>query len=190
MKGTRKDRRSRRVPAIHRMLLTILGPNGSEIAKEIVSTVELSRFGARLRGRRSFRPEAEGLLTLLRSGRQARVRVVWQSKTTDSSGYMDTGVEILSGFDYWGAAFAEVDPAEAAAPESGAGSAERSALAIQDVLTELADRGPNERNLETLWSVLIENLEGRKVITRDDLIAAIRNIAKLSKADEVSDARA
>jgi hypothetical protein len=172
------------------MLLTILGPSGSEFAKEIVSTVELSRFGARLRGRRSFRPDAEGLLTLLRSGRQARVRVVWQSKAADSSGYMDTGVEILSGFDYWGASFEEAEPAASAAPETAAGSAEASALAIQDVLTELAGRGPNERNLETLWSVLIENLESRKVITREDLIAAIRNIAKFSKVGEASGTRA
>ncbi len=68
MKPSRKDRRSKRIPAAHRLLLTILSPTGSEIAKEIVTTVEVSSHGARVRGIRTFRPDSQGLLTQLGSG--------------------------------------------------------------------------------------------------------------------------
>jgi hypothetical protein len=162
------------------MLLTVLGPSGSEIAKEIVSTVELSQFGARLRGRRSFRPEAEGHLTQLRSGRQARVRIVWQRKSDASAGYVDTGVEILSGFDYWGISFSEPETAASLESDSITSSTGARELAVHEVLTELTDNNSGQRNLEALWCGLIEHLESRQVIHRDDLVAAIRNIAKLS----------
>ena len=178
MKGTRKDRRSRRIPAAHRLLLTIFGPTGSEIAKEIVSTVELSQFGAHVRGRRILRPEAEGLLTQLSSGRQARIRIAWQKSDT-TTGFFDTGVEILSGFDYWGMSFAEPAPAPAV-PSCGAAS---TPLTTEELLGELKQTPSGDsgaRLLETIWSGLIEQLEARSVISRDELICSVRSIAQSS----------
>ena len=75
MKSSRKARRSGRNPVEQRLLLTILGPSGWEIAKEIVTTVEVSLHGARVRGVRTFRLGSEGLLTQLGSGLQAPFRV-------------------------------------------------------------------------------------------------------------------
>ena len=176
MKGTRKDRRSRRIPAAHRLLLTIIGPTGSEIAKEIVSTVELSQFGARVRGRRSLRPESEGVLTQLRSGRQARIRIAWQKKSDESAGFFDTGVEILSGFDYWEISFAEPAPTLAHAVQP-AGIAP---LTAQELLGEMKEKFSGEAgtgSMEILWCGLIEQLEANKVFTRDELIATVRSIA-------------
>ncbi|MBI4479082.1 MAG: hypothetical protein HY651_03570 [Acidobacteria bacterium] len=176
MKGTRKDRRSRRIPAAHRLLLTIFGPTGSEIAKEIVSTVELSQFGAHVRGRRMLRPEAEGLLTQLSSGRQARVRIAWQKSDT-TAGVFDTGVEILSGFDYWGISFAEPAPAVSSC---GAASTPLTTEELLGELKQTASGDSGSRILETIWSGLIEQLEARKVISRDDLISSVRSIAQPS----------
>ena len=192
MKGTCKDRRSRRIPAAHRMLLTILGPTGSEIVKEIVSTVELSQFGARVRGRRSLRPEAEGMLTQLRSGRQARIRIAWQIKPDESAEFLDTGVEILSGFDYWGISFAEPESAPPTALNPATSPKGTAALAIHELLADVREKTAGEagtRNLEILWCGLIEHLERRQLITRDDLTTAIRSIAESSpsrKPDSLS----
>ncbi|MBI3934650.1 MAG: hypothetical protein HY316_08135 [Acidobacteria bacterium] len=176
MKGTRKDRRSRRIPATHRLLLTILGPTGSEIAKEIVSTVELSQHGARVRGRRLLRPESEGMLTQLSSGRQARIRIAWQQKSAGNHGFLDSGVELLSGFDYWGISFAE----PAAAPASPASSNGANPLTPQELLQNLKEQNSGHAGAETLqtvWCALMEQLEERKVISRDELIASVRSIA-------------
>jgi len=179
MKGSRKDRRSKRVPASHRLLLTIIGPSGSEIAKEIVSTVELSQFGARVRGRRSLRAESEGMLTQLRSGRQARVRVAWQQKSTESAEFFDTGVEILSGFDYWGISFEEPAPgtAKADAPE------ETVPLTVPELLGKLKESASAEAggaSMEMLWCALVEQMEAKQLFTREELIASLRSVAQLA----------
>ena len=178
MKSTSKDRRSRRIPAAHRLLLTIVGGAGSEIAKEIVSTVELSQFGARVRGRRMLRPESEGVLTQLSSGRQARVRIAWQQKAPAPPGFLDTGLEILSGFDYWGDSFTE--SAVSPAPLLPLGSNGLAPLTVEALLNHLKEQSGSASGLqplETIWCGLIEQLEARKVLSREDLIAAVRSIA-------------
>jgi hypothetical protein len=183
--GSRANRRSKRLPAAHRMLLTITNASGSEIAKEIVSTVEISQHGARVRGRRLFRPDAEGLLTQLSSGRQARVRVAWQRPAQAQAGYLDSGVELLNGFDYWGVSFVDPPPTEVAAEmkdaaqkEPAVGSVVAQANTAQELLEALAaESGDRPRVLEAAWCALVEQLEARQSLSRADLIAAIRSLA-------------
>ena len=174
MKGTKRDRRSRRVPASHRLMLTVYGADGSEMVREIVSTVELSQFGARVRGRQQAPPESRGILTQLSSGRRAHVRVAWQEAAAGAPGFVDTGVEVVSGPDYWGISFAEPEPVpvEAAAPPTP--------LTAQELLDELNGKAARDGALgvlETIWCGLVEQLEARKVITREELITAVRSVA-------------
>ena len=177
--GTRANRRSKRLPAAHRMLLTIIGPSGSEIAKEIVSTVEISQHGARVRGRRILRTNAEGLLTQLSSGRQARVRVAWQRPAGSHAGYLDSGVELLNGFDYWGVTFVDPPPAEDSAEESSLSAASLQILGAQELMEALAtEAGSRPETLESVWCALIELLETREIISRADLVEAIRSLTK------------
>ena len=70
----------------YRLLLTILGPTGLEVSKEIVTTVEVSLYGARVRGIRTFRPDSQGVLTQLSSGQQAPVRIAWQAPAASPAG--------------------------------------------------------------------------------------------------------
>ena len=188
MKGTRKDRRSKRIPATQRLLLTVLGPNGAELAKEIVSTVEVSQYGAHIRGRRILAPESEGVLTQLSSGRQARVRIAWQEKSTSHHGFLEAGVELLSGHEYWGVSFAEPVAEAAAAPASAGGSGgsgDSKTTTLQEILDELARQSgdyPGGAVLEAVWCGLVEQLETRKLISRDDLVKSIRSIAERTAA--------
>jgi len=187
-KPSRKDRRSRRVPAEHRLLLTILGPTGSEIAKEIVTTVEVSLHGARLRGIRTFRPDSQGVLTQLGSGQQAPFRVAWQAKVPANPNFLDTGVELLADFDFWGVTFSEptASPAPAvvtAAPVAAPAPIEKPSISPQEVLDELertlqTSGDQRARTLEAAWCNLIEQLEERKVFSRDELLASLRNIGQ------------
>jgi hypothetical protein len=172
MKGIRKDRRSKRVPASHRLLLTLLSPSGTELAREIVSTVELSQYGAHIRGRRHFEPESEAVLTQLSSGRQARVRVAWQEKSGAHHGLFDTGVELLSGFDFWGVSF--TDPATGQA--SGAAEAAPSFRDILDELVKQSADDPGTRIMETVWCGVVDHLEARELIQRDELVQLIRAV--------------
>jgi len=188
MKLSRKDRRSKRIPAEHRLLLTILNANGLEIAKEIVTTVEVSLHGARVRGIRTFRPDSQGVLTQLSSGQQAPVRIAWQaktaSKTASDAKYLDTGVEFLSAFDFWGATFSE--PAAAPSPAESAGAASAAAAAPppispQGLLDELENASQpsgdrRARALEAAWCSVIEQLEERRVFSREELLASLRTI--------------
>jgi hypothetical protein len=184
MKESRKDRRGKRVPATHRLLITILGPTGGEISKEIVSTVEVSQHGARVRGRRTLRPDSQGLLTQLSSGRQAPFRVAWQQKSSEPNA-IDTGVELLSTFDFWGAIFSDssIQPVPAAAPVESAvesGSPPISPAELLDELRKAAQSSSSDqktRVLEAVWCALIEQLEERQVFTREELLTAIRSVA-------------
>ena len=191
MKGSRKNRRSKRLPAAHRMLLAIVNSSGSEIAKEIVSTVEISQHGARVRGRRMFRAGSEGLLTQLSSGRQARIRVAWQEKVEAHPGYLDAGVELLNGFDYWRVSFADIAPVESSTPAAAgvAGEAPQPVpvsaealpaqpLTAQELIENLAaESADRPQVLEALWCGLVDQLEARNALSRTDLIAAIRTLA-------------
>ena len=188
MKPSRKDRRSKRIPETHRLLLSILGPTGLEISKEIVTTVEVSLHGARVRGIRTFRPDSQGVLTQLSSGQAAPVRIAWQAKAASNPKFLDTGVEFLSAFDFWGMAFSE--PAASSAP--GAAPADRPLVTPQALLEELEktsqspDDAQRARTLEAAWCGLIEQLEERKVFSRDELLASLRTISrKFSSAQEI-----
>jgi hypothetical protein len=162
------------------MLLTILNESGGEIAKEIVSTVEVSQHGARIRGRRLLRTDWQGLLTQLSSGRQARIRVVWQRPSEDKGGLLDSGVELLSGFDYWGISFA--DPADVTTDDGkkvASGEREAPSVPAQELIealaAEVADR---PQVLEAVWCALVEQLEARKALNRADLVDAIHSLAR------------
>ena len=199
MKESREDRRGKRVPATHRLLITILGPTGAEISKEIVSTVEVSLHGARVRGRRTLRPDAQGLLTQLSSGRQAPFRVAWQRKSTEPNS-VDTGVELLSTFDFWGAIFSDSSLQPAAPSATSADGADAGPVSARTLTADVVERAsppisPAElldelrraaqwssgdqktRVLEAVWCALIDQLEERQVFTREELLTAIRSVA-------------
>lgn len=193
MKPSRKDRRSKRVSSEQRLLLTILGPTGSEIAKEIVTTVEVSVHGARLRGIRTFRPDSQGVLTQLGSGQQAPFRVAWQAKVPSNPKCLDTGVELLAGFDFWGVPFSEPTaapaPVAATAPVAAPAPIEKPTINPQEILAELertsqASGDQRVRTLEAAWCNLIEQLEERKVFGRAELLASLRNIGQKFRTDQ------
>ena len=186
MKPSRKDRRSKRVPAAHRLLLTILGPTGTEIAKEIVTTVELSLHGARVRGIRTFRPDSQGLLTQLDTGQQAPIRVAWQARAASNPRFLDTGVEFLSEFDFWGISSSE-PTAEPTKPTPPAAPIQSPSISPQGLLDELEKTSQpsgdhRARTLEAAWCNLIEQLEERKVFRREELLASLRDIGQKFRA--------
>ncbi|MBI4442485.1 MAG: hypothetical protein HY649_03815 [Acidobacteria bacterium] len=180
MRTSRKDRRSERIEATHRLLLSILGPSGAEVLKEIVTTVEVSQHGARIHGLRTFQTNWRGNLLQLSSGRQVPFRVVWQVKPPSGKGYLEAGVEILAEFNFWGRAFANPD----AEPETTAITIENPALSPEELLQALrqssAFQSPaGERLLETIWCGLVQQLEERNVFTRAELVAALRKISQM-----------
>lgn len=193
MKPSRKDRRSKRIPETHRLLLTILGPTGLEVSKEIVTTIEVSLHGARVRGIRTFRPDSQGVLTQLSSGLQAPVRIAWQAKAASNPKFLDTGVEFLSAFDFWGTTFPELAaaPAPVASPlPAPVGRPPVSPLALLEELgntCQPANDGQRARTLEAAWCGLIDQLEERKVFSRDELLASLRTISQnFSSSREMS----
>src|SRR5262249_20387834 len=147
---------SKRIPAAHRLLMTLLNSSGKELAKEIVSTVQLSQYGAHIRGRQQMLPNSEAVLTQLSSGRQARVRIAWQQKSTTHHGLYDAGVELLSGFEFWGVSFAEPEQAKAPTPPP--------VPSLHEILEELVKQSeddPGTRIMETVWCGLVDHLEAR-----------------------------
>ena len=192
--GGRKNRRSKRVPAAHRMLLTIINASGAEIAKEIVSTIEISQHGARVRGRRLLRANSEGLLTQLSSGRQARVRIAWQRPADAQAGLLDSGVELLNGFDYWNVSFVDPPPQEQAAvneaPPATVAAASAEAIPPQELIEALAKEAADRPQvLETVWCALVEQLEAGQAVSRADLAAAIRSLAQQGRPSRESKPR-
>ena len=180
MRTSRKNRRSERVEVTHRLLLSILGPSGAVVLKEIVTTVEVSRHGARIRGLRTLQTNWRGTLVQLGSGRQVPFRVVRQAKPPSGKGYLEAGVEILADFDFWGRTFSNPD----AEPEPAAIAIENAALSPEELLQALrqssAFQSPEgERLLETIWCGLVQQLEERNVFTRTELVSALRKISQL-----------
>jgi hypothetical protein len=153
-----------------------------EIMKEIVTAVELSQHGARVRGYRTVNSDAQGLLTQLSSGRQAPIRVAWQRRAQEDPNFLDTGVELLSGFDFWGITF--TDPATHPARSSEPG---KRAVSPRELLEELQKLLPSANHraqvLESIWCGLIEQLEARRVITREDMVVALRGLASEGTKD-------
>ena len=177
MRTSRKDRRSERVPVTHRLLLTILGPSGAVILKEIVTTVEISQHGARLRGRRTLESNWKGVVVQLSSGLQAPCRIVWQAKSASEPAFLETGVEILAPYNFWGRSFSNPD----AEPEPAEIVIEDASVTPEVLLRELGEASDSQSQgdmqvLETVWCGLVEQLEERNLFTRAELIAAIRKI--------------
>src|SRR5690242_1404112 len=111
-KSSRTLRRSKRIQGKHNLLMTILGPEENELAKEIVSTVELSRYGARVRGRKPVDSGSSGVLVELRSLRKAPFRVAWQANAGDKD-YLDTGLEFTEDCNFWAEEFSEAKKVDA-----------------------------------------------------------------------------
>jgi hypothetical protein len=179
MKTLRKERRSKRLPAKHILMLTILGPSGNEVVKEVVKTVELSRHGARIRGRRALEPDWRGVLLELKSLRQAPFRVAWQDKAPAGQGYLDTGVEFLGDFEFWEQTFSNEnkEPVHAI-------TIQNDVVSPKELLQELLDSPAFEaresgRLLKEIWCGLVEQLEERNFFTRAELVASLRKIAEL-----------
>jgi hypothetical protein len=107
------------------------------------------------------------------------VRIAWQQRADQGPEYFDTGVEILSGFDYWGISFE--DPA--LAPVPAATPLEAAPLTVPELLGQLKESvaaGAGERSMEMLWCGLVEHLEAKQLITREELVTALRSIAEHS----------
>ena len=175
MRTSRKDRRSERVTAAHRLMLTVLGESGGEILKEIITTIEISQHGTRIKGRRTLQPNWRGNLIQLSSGRQTPFRVVWQVKSPSDPLYLEAGLEILATTSFWGRSFANPD----ADPEAPEIVIENVALSPQELLRELRKISPapgSPRVLEAAWCGLVEQLEERKVFTRTELVASLRKL--------------
>ena len=179
MKKSSKKRRSERLPAAVRLLLTIQGPSGAAVLKEVITTVEVSQYGARLRGRRPMEVGLQGVLIQLSSGRQTPFRVAWQIPSPDHPAYLDTGVELMPNLDFWGRTFSsapEPPPMEVVLEDATVSPAE--------LLQALSPKSPEPGDakagqlLETVWCGLVEQLEERNVFTRAELVASIRRIAQ------------
>ena len=190
MKPSAKNRRSKRIPASHRLMLTILGPTGLEVSKEIVTTAEVSLHGARIQGVRTFRPDSQGVLTQLKTGLQAPVRIAWQTRAADPK-YLDTGIEFLSAFDFWGVSFSKpkAQPAQPASPEAPPPVSPQALLEEFEKSSPLSEDSRNSqraRTLEAAWCGLIDQLEERNVFSRDELLASLRTIGqKFSSSQEI-----
>jgi hypothetical protein len=113
------------------------------------------------------------------------VRIAWQSRSASSDKYLDTGVEFLSAFDFWGTTFSE--PAAAVASAAAPGEAPAAAApapppispqALLDQLETSAQPSGDRRarTLEAAWCSVIEQLEERRVFTRDELLASLRTV--------------
>ena len=177
-----RDHPTERVLATHRLLLTIGGSSKIVIVKEIVHTIDVSRNGARLKGRRTLKPNWRGSLHLLSSGRQAAFRVLWQSKPSPEHEFLETGIELerASG-NFWGIPFSDPMPE----PPPAEIAIEDAAVAPGELLEELQELSQlqsqnGERILEAVWCGLVEHLEERKVLTRTELVASLRKIAQQS----------
>ena len=182
MKKSSKKRRSDRLPAAVRLLLTILGPSGAAVLKEVITTVEVSQFGARLRGRRPMEVGWQGMLIQLSSGRQAPFRVAYQIPSPDDPAYLDTGVELMPSLDFWGRKFSsapEPAPMEVVLEDATISPAE-----LLQALSPKSPESPGTQSvqlLETVWCGLVEQLEERNVFTRAEMVASLRKIAQQSK---------
>ena len=176
MKSAGTVRRSKRVVAKQNLLMTILGPKGNELVKEVVTTVEISRHGARIQGLHPLKPGWCGVLVELKSLRKAPFRVAWQTKPPTGKDYLDSGVEFTAEFDFWGQAFPSPN-ASAAKPATAAKDELSLKELLQEVLKSPAFQKPESgRFLQEIWCGLVEQLEERKAFTRDELVAYLQKI--------------
>ena len=181
MRKSKMDRRSERVLVAHRLLLTIFCPGGAELLKEIVTTLDISKHGARIRGRRTLQENWNGTLTHLSSDRQVPCRVSWQIKPNPDAEYFESGIEILADFEFWGRTFSNGDLELAEATSE----IEDLTLPPEELLEQLREAsafqvGENGKLLEAIWCGLVEQMEEQKVITRAELLASIRKMSMLT----------
>ena len=178
MKTPATKRRSERLPAAVRLLLTIPGPGGTVALREVVTTMEVSQYGARLLGRRPLEVGSRGVLIQLSSGRQTAFQVAWQTNSAARPGYLDTGVELLPNLEYWDRPFSpapEPPPTEIVMEDA--------AVSAEELVRELAPESSPQQDrhseplLEVLWCGLVDQLAERTVITPAELAASLRKIA-------------
>ena len=176
---SKKLRRSKRIPAKYNLLLTLQDDSGNEVVKEVVTTVEISRHGARIRGRSPLKMECRGVLLDLRSLRKAPFRVAWQQQAPADKAYIESGVEFISDSDFWGAVFPAskaIRPNQETASVNPLSPREL----LQEALQESAFESPGHGQfLEQVWCGLVEQLEEGSLITRAELVAYLRKIGRL-----------
>ena len=176
MRTSKKDRRSERIPALYRLILSIpIPPGGTEVLKEMITTVEVSQHGARIRGRNTLQQGWQGFLVLLNSGIQTPCRVVWQVKPSPKADFFETGVEIQAKFNFWGRVFSHGDEESAKI----AVVIEDTSIPPEEFLQALRKSSAFQAEqsgklLESVWGGLVEQLEERKIFTRAELAASIR----------------
>ena len=177
MRTSSKNRRSERTPATQRLVLTILGPGGAEVLKEIITTAEISRHGARIRGRRTLKPDWRGAFVQLTSGRKVAVRVVWQTNPAPNEEFKESGVEIIANFNFWGRVFSSPDQ------EPDSFEIKNAAVCLEEACQYLRAapefrNGTIEKLMEAVWWVMFEKLEGQKDCTRQELAESLRSVSQ------------
>lgn len=100
MSNSDAPRRSERTPVMHRLLLVMVDSFGAELFRETVMTLETSPGGARICGRRRLEPGWLGTITMISTGREAHIRVVWQVPSDVRTEY-EAGIELLDAPDFW-----------------------------------------------------------------------------------------
>ncbi len=181
-----KQRRTPRVSKSERIMLNITSPVP---VQEMVSTLLVSKNGAKVLSKRRLIPESRGTALFISAGREVPCRVAWQA-APGPDGQMETGLEILSASEFWGAA--EPGPAEPGAaraptaapntmPDVPRGTSPVAAAAPLSPL-ELLEKFRRESDPESfsveLWSGLVDALEAKGVFTRDELIGMLRKLGR------------
>lgn len=182
MTGSSERRRSERIPAAHKMMLVVADADIT-VSKEVVTTVLISKYGAQVRGRRAIDPAAAGRVMNLGSCREAKCRVAWHLPSTSHPGFFDTGLEFLDNEDFWGCKFSEYHPVmtatQAKLEKPSVSSATPSELTPRKLLEHLrmAGSSPNANDLnEALWCGLVEQLEQRRVFTRNEMVSTLKRL--------------
>lgn len=177
-----KQRRSSRVQKSERLMLNITSPVP---VQEMVSTIMVSRNGAKVLTRRRLIPESRGTALFISAGREVPCRVAWQDAPR-ADGQMETGLEIFSPSEFWGSPeLGTPRPSEAAARSTvpavakGAGPDTASAPASpQRLLEQFRTASDPESFPLHLWSGLIDALEAKGLFTRDELIGMLRKLGR------------
>ncbi len=187
MKASNKNRRSERIPARHNLMLVVEDHTGGTAAKEIVSTVHISRHGAHLRSRRPLDGSSKGNVMNLSSCRQTPFRIAWHLPSDSHPGYHESGIEFVESIDFWGRDFSGHRQGAASAEDvmgTRTGGLENSSAANpRELLDQLLQAGDTPKGHEltaALWCGLIKQLEERRVFTRTDLISALKKLSRPS----------
>jgi hypothetical protein len=182
MKASNKSRRSPRIPARHNVMLIVDGAEGASTSKEVVTTVHISQHGAHLVARRRLNESSKGKVAHLSTCRQAAFRIAWQAASTSQPGYHDIGIEFEGLTDFWGTTYEEAKSTERSTqptPSEDVARASNAATSTAEVLDLLrtVPSSPEGRDItDALWCGLVAQLEERRVITRAELIASLREI--------------